>query len=44
MSDKKVDFDLNKYTFRLLQNEPFFAALSRRVHKRPTKRFQPLVL
>ena len=36
MSDKKVDFDLNKYTFRLLQNEPFFAALSRRVHKRPT--------
>lgn len=37
MSDKKVDFDLNKYTFRLLQNEPFFAALSRRVHKRPTQ-------
>ena len=37
MSDKKVDFDLNVYTFRLLQNEPFFAALSRRVHKRPTK-------
>ena len=37
MSDKKVEFDLNKYTFRLLQNEPFFAALSRRVHKRPTQ-------
>jgi len=37
MSDKKVEFDLNKYTFRLLQNEPFFAALSRRVHKRSTQ-------
>ena len=37
MSDKKVEFDLNLYTFRLLQNEPFFAALSRRVHKRPTQ-------
>ena len=29
-------FDLNKHTFRLLQNEPFFAALSRRIHKHPT--------
>ena len=38
MSDdsKKVDFDLNKHTFRLLQSEPFFAALSRRIHKMPT--------
>ena len=27
-------FDLNKYTFRLLQSEPFFAALSRRIQKR----------
>jgi predicted metal-dependent peptidase len=35
--NKKVRFDLNKYTFRLLQNEPFMAALSRRIHKRPTK-------
>ena len=26
-------FDLNKLTWRLLQNEPFFAALSRRIHK-----------
>tara|TARA_R110002073_G_scaffold314399_1_gene486682 strand:- start:361 stop:1587 length:1227 start_codon:yes stop_codon:yes gene_type:complete len=37
MSEQKVEFDLNKYTFRLLQNEPFFAALSRRIHKRPSK-------
>jgi predicted metal-dependent peptidase len=37
MSEEQVRFDLNKYTFRLLQNEPFFAALSRRIHKRPTK-------
>jgi len=34
--NKPVEFDLNKYTFRLLQNEPFFAALSRRIHKHPT--------
>ena len=36
MSDKKPKFDLNKHTFRLLQQEPFFAALSRRIHKYPT--------
>lgn len=36
MSEEKIEFDLNLYTFRLLQNEPFFSALSRRVHKRPT--------
>ena len=38
MSDekKKPKFDLNKHTFRLLQQEPFFAALSRRVHKAAT--------
>ncbi len=35
--DKTPKFDLNKHTFRLLQQEPFFAALSRRVHKYPTK-------
>jgi len=29
-------FDLDKHTWRLLQNEPFFAALSRRIHKTPT--------
>ena len=29
------DFDLNDHVFRLLQNEPFFAALSRRIDKRP---------
>ena len=27
------DFNLDVHTFRLLQNEPFFAALSRRIHK-----------
>ena len=39
MSDKKTKkpkFDLNVYTFRLLQQEPFFAALSRRIHKYST--------
>ena len=39
MSDEKKGnpkFDLNKHTFRLLQQEPFFAALSRRIHKYPT--------
>ena len=30
-------FDLNKHTARLLMNEPFFAALSRRVEKRCNK-------
>ena len=34
MSDK---FDLNKHTFRLLQQEPFFASLSRRIHKSPSQ-------
>ena len=29
-------FDLDRYTFKLLQSEPFFAALSRRIQKRPT--------
>ena len=28
------DFNLNDHVFRLLQNEPFFAALSRRIDKR----------
>ena len=36
MSDDNPKFDLNKHTFRLLQQEPFFAALSRRIHKYPT--------
>ena len=30
------DFDLNKHTFRLLRNEPFFSAVSRRVNKSPS--------
>ena len=29
-------FDLDRYTFKLLQGEPFFAALSRRIQKRPS--------
>ena len=40
MSDNKEDkvkFDLNMHTFRLLQSEPFFASLSRRIHKHETK-------
>ena len=32
-----IDFDLNIHVARLLMNEPFFAALSRRVDKRPTQ-------
>ena len=30
------DFDLNLHTFKLLRQEPFFAALSRRITKMPT--------
>lgn len=30
-----MTFDLNKHTARLLQKEPFFAALSRRIDKKP---------
>ena len=33
MTDKKPPFDLNMHTFKLLQSEPFFAGLSRRIHK-----------
>ena len=36
MSNKNEKFDLNKHTFRLLQQEPFFASLSRRIHKSPS--------
>ena len=36
MSDQPT-FDLNKHTFRLLQQEPFFASLSRRIHKSPSQ-------
>ena len=31
------EFDLNKHTHRLLLDEPFFAAISRRVNKKPTE-------
>jgi predicted metal-dependent peptidase len=38
MSDNNNEkFDLNMHTFRLLQQEPFFASLSRRIHKAPSK-------
>ena len=33
----KPPFDLNKHTFKLLQSEPFFAGLSRRIHKVESK-------
>ena len=36
MTDKPSTFDLNRYTFKLLQSEPFFASLSRRIQKRPS--------
>jgi|TARA_R110002110_G_scaffold39599_4_gene127623 predicted metal-dependent peptidase len=36
MTVKVMSFDLNKHIFRLLQDEPFFAALSRRIDKRET--------
>ncbi len=34
-----MKFDLNTHVHRLLQDEPFFAALSRRVDKRPDRGF-----
>ena len=36
MTNKKTKFDLNLHTFALLRNEPFFAALSRRITKKAT--------
>jgi predicted metal-dependent peptidase len=33
--DTMSDFNLNDHVYRLLQAEPFFAALSRRIEKRP---------
>ena len=33
---EQVEFDLDLHTYRLLQAEPFFAALSRRIHKSST--------
>jgi predicted metal-dependent peptidase len=34
--DKMSDFNLNDHVYRLLQSEPFFAALSRRIEKKPS--------
>ena len=31
------DMNLSEHVFRLLQNEPFFGAFSRRIHKRPSE-------
>jgi predicted metal-dependent peptidase len=36
MSDNNEKFDLNMHTFRLLQQEPFFASISRTIHKSPS--------
>ena len=36
MTDKKTTFDLNEHTYRLLESEPFFASLSRRINKKMT--------
>jgi predicted metal-dependent peptidase len=32
--DNKTTFDLNEHTYRLLESEPFFASLSRRINKK----------
>jgi len=37
MINEKLKFDLNLHVARLLQAEPFFASLSRRVNKTPTE-------
>ena len=34
--DKTIPFDLNEHTYRLLESEPFFASLSRRINKSAT--------
>jgi len=36
-NEKKPEFNLNMHVHRLLQDEPFFAALSRRVNKQASK-------
>ena len=35
-NDKTIPFDLNEHTYRLLESEPFFASLSRRINKSAT--------
>ena len=35
--DKTTPFNLNEHTYRLLESEPFFAALSRRINKTVNK-------
>ena len=36
METTTVDFDLDLHTYRLLTSEPFFAAISRQIHKSPS--------
>ena len=38
MTNAPTTFDLNQHTARLLLDEPFFAALSRRMDKRVLRR------
>jgi len=33
MTDTNIPFDLNDYTYRLLESEPFFAVISRKINK-----------
>ena len=37
MKEENKEFDLNMHTARLLMEEPFFAALSRRIDKRASR-------
>ena len=37
MTDNKTTFDLNEHTYRLLESEPFFASLSRRINKKMSR-------
>lgn len=37
MTDNNETFNLNDHTYRLLESEPFFASLSRRINKKMTK-------
>ena len=38
-----ADFDLNQHTARLLLDEPFFAALSRRMDKRAVTHMESMI-
>ncbi len=36
VKETKTDFDLDRYIVQLLKDEPFFAAISRRINKSPS--------